>query len=285
MGSSLLLTHPASARVRHLREHELIDLHVPGSRLLGRRATVLTPTSCRANPLPVVVLLHGLGETGNERDGAYAWVERYGLATSYDRLLHPPVQRGIRRMRYLRTARAEQINRELKLRPFLGMILVCPYTPNVFEMNTAHALDEYAAWLVEVLLPEVRSRTPAKSGVRATGLDGCSLGGFISYQVFRRRPEAFFSCGGVQAAIGKESVGHYAGYFEQALKQHGERRLHFETSSLDPYHDANVALSKELLQRGVDNQLRVTPGPHNQLWLIESGTLEMLLWHDRALRE
>jgi iron(III)-salmochelin esterase len=262
-------------------EHELMDLRVSGSPQLGRRATVWVPKVSRGAPLPVLVLLHGLGETGNERDGAYAWAERYGLTSSYQRLLHPPVERGVRRMRYLLAPRAEAVNRELALRPFRGMILVCPYTPNVFKMNTAKALDEYAAWLVEVLLPEVRARTPARTGARWTGLDGCSLGGFISYQVFQRRPEAFFTCGGVQAAIGKGVAVQYADRIREIVQRVGPRRIHVETSSQDPYHDANVAFARQLARRGLEHQLRVSPGPHNQPWLIEAGTLEMLLWHDR----
>jgi hypothetical protein len=231
----------------------------------------------------VLVLLHGLGETGNDRDGAYAWVERYGLVSSYQRLLRPPVERGLRRLQFLSPQRAETINRELALHPFRGMILVCPYTPNVFKMNTASAIDDYAAWLVEVLLPEVRQRTPARSEPRATGLDGCSLGGFISYRVFQRRPESFFTCGGVQAAIGKGVASQYADRIQEIVQRVGPRRIHVETSSQDPYHDANVAFARELARRGLEHQLRVSAGPHNQPWLIEVGTLEMLLWHDRQL--
>lgn len=260
-----------------------MDLRLPGDPRLARRATVLTPKSSRGTPLPVLVLLHGLGETGNDRDGAYAWVERYGLASSYERLLHPPVERTLRRQLYLRPPRSQAINRELSLHPFRGMILVCPYTPNVFRMNTTQALDDYAAWIVEVLLPEVRARTPARSQMRWTGLDGCSLGGFISYQVFQRRPEAFFTCGGVQAAIGEGAAPQYAQRIHDIVQRLGPRRIHIETSSQDPYHDANVKLAEELSRRGVQHQLRVPPGPHNQPWLIEAGTLEMLLWHDRQL--
>lgn len=266
-----------------LPEHELMDLRVPGSAQLGRRATVFTPKRSRGAPLPVLVLLHGLGETGNERDGAYAWAERYGLLTSYERLLGPPVDRGLRRKSFLRAPRAEAIHRQLAMHPFRGMVLVCPYTPNVFRMNTAQALDDYAAWLVEVLLPEVRSRTPVRNGMRWTGLDGCSLGGFISFQVFQRRPEAFFTCGGVQAAIGKGIGTQYAQRFHDIVQRLGPRRFHVETSTEDPYHDANVELARQLARRGLDHRLRVPPGPHNQPWLIEVGTLEMLLWHDRQL--
>ena len=233
---------------------------------------------------PDLVLLHGLGETGNERDGVYAWAERYGLLSSYRRLLHPPVNKRPSRSGYLRAARADEIDRQLAWNPFLGMVLVCPYTPNVFELDTRRALDDYAAWLVEVLLPEVQSRTPVVEGMRSTGIDGCSLGGYVSYHVFQRRPEAFFTCGGVQAAIGKGAAEEHAKRFHEIVQRLGTRRFHIETSLQDPYHDANVELASRLARRGVDHQLRVSPGPHNQPWLIEVGTLEMLLWHAQQLR-
>ena len=243
-----------------LSEHELIDLRLPGQAQLGNRITVYTPKHTRGGTLPVLVLLHGLGETGNDRDGAYAWAERYGLLTSYERLLHPPVDQGLRHHRFLPKIRAEAIDRELMLYPFRGMILVCPYTPNVFQMNTMRALDDYAAWLVEIVLPEVHSRTPSKQGLRFTALDGCSLGGFISYQVFLRRPEAFYCCGGVQAAIGKDTAAFYAQQFHDIVQRLGPRRFHLETSTQDPYHDANVQLARQLERRGVEHDLRVLPG-------------------------
>lgn len=282
-GASTALLPLASKGEERFASHEWMDLRLPGSAQLARRATVFTPKESRGTPLPVLVLLHGLGETGNDRDGAYAWVERYGLLSSYERLWQPPVERTLSRQRFLVPERSRAINRELSLHPFRGMVLVCPYTPNVFRMNTSQALDDYADWIVQVLLPEVRSRTPVRSEMRWTGIDGCSLGGFISYQVFFRKPEAFYSCGAVQAAFGKGAASSYADTFKEIVERHGLRRIHIETSTSDPYHDANVLLSQQLSRRGIEHQLRVPPGPHNQPWLIEAGTLEMLLWHDRQL--
>ena len=260
---------------------KVIDLRLEGDPRLSKRATVAFPLSSRIGRLPVLILLHGLGETHNETEGAFAWIQRYGLLSSYQRLLHPPVNRADAKHRYLTPTRAEQINHQLALRPFQGMILVCPFTPNVFDMNTRKAIADYGAWLVQILLPEVRKRTPARQTVRATGIDGCSLGGYISYQVFQQRPQDFYTCGGVQAAFGKPSAAAYAARMAEIVKQHGKRAIHVQTSSEDPYHDANVLFSKHMAQRRVPHDLRVPPGPHNQPWLIDVGTLEMLLWHDR----
>jgi enterochelin esterase-like enzyme len=59
--------------------------------------------------------------------------------------------------------------------------------------------------------------------------------------------------------------------------------LHIETSTGDAFYRANLALSRELKKNGTPHDLVVLPGPHDQPFLREAGTLEMLLWHDRAL--
>jgi hypothetical protein len=63
----------------------------------------------------------------------------------------------------------------------------------------------------------------------------------------------------------------------------GPRPIRLGTSGADPYKAANQAMSKKLTELGVPNELSVPPGPHNQPWLKEVGTLDMLLWHDRKL--
>ena len=70
---------------------------------------------------------------------------------------------------------------------------------------------------------------------------------------------------------------------ERVVASSGPRPLHLLTSSRDPFREANQRLAAELMRRGVPHQLRVLPGPHDQPWLRESGTLEMLLWHARQL--
>jgi len=267
-----------------LPDHVLIDLQVSAANAIAHRATLLVPR--RAAPgavLPVLILLHGLGETGSERMGAYAWVERYGLASCASRLMHPPV-RSLSRQKYLRDERAEQINRELADRPFGDLVLVCPYVPNVYKASSpSGALDRYARWVTQELLPAVRERAPATSDPRRTGIDGCSLGGFVAFETFLRHPDHFYTCGGVQSAIGRGAVSSYANRLEKAVQGGMGHALHVETSLGDPFHDANVQLARELERRGVPVQLRVAPGPHDQPWLRDVGTLEMLLWHEAHL--
>ena len=60
--------------------------------------------------------------------------------------------------------------------------------------------------------------------------------------------------------------------------------VHIETSHSDPMQDLNRALSNDLTRRGVANDFVVLPGQHDQTFLREAGTMEMLLWHDRRPR-
>jgi enterochelin esterase-like enzyme len=228
------------------------------------------------------VLLHGLGETGNELLGIHAWGERYGLVRAHERLRKPPVSREYPKLDYLEEARARQLNQSLERRPYRGAVLVCPVTPNPHRGNSASILERYTSWLVDTLLPAVRQKVGASSRVRV-GLDGCSLGGYVGLEVLLRRPEAFQSFGLVQPAIGQASAVHYAARIAELISRVGPCPLHIETSSGDPYREPSRRLSEELSVRGVPNQFRLSPGPHNQPWLREVGTLEMLLWHDRQL--
>lgn len=258
---------------------ELRDLRFPGS--FSKRATLLLPRHAPADAkLRLLVLLHGLGETVNERMGAYAWIERYGLGDAYARLLAPPVARTSKRVD-VTDERLAAINAELARSPFRGMAIVCPFLPNV-NRSGGPSLDEVARFITGTVIPGAREASARIADDDAlTEIDGCSLGGYVALEVFLRRPRAFAAWGGVQSAIGAARAKSYAVRIARALAEHGPRALLVETSTRDAFRRGNEALSEALTQRGVAHTLRVLPGPHDQPWLREAGTLEMLLWHDR----
>ena len=265
------------------RAFRVLDIRLEGASDLSRRAKVLVPSwLAPGERAPVLVLLHGLGETANDELGVNAWVDRYGLLTAHARLSQPPLA-PIGRRGDLSTKRARALSEQLQAKPFDGRtIFVCPYLPNIWRLASPYqGLDRLARWTVEVLLPEVRSRTPAHPSPEQTAIDGCSLGGFAAFEVFLRQPASFAACGGVQAAISEASAARWADRFAAASQAVGPRALHIETSRGDAFFRANVALSRALERRGVVHELAVLPGPHDQPWLREVGTLEMLLWHDR----
>jgi predicted esterase len=260
-------------------------LTLQGEPKLARRALLLRPrVASPASAQRLLILLHGLGETRSEELGLIAWSKLYGLLNTYERLLHPPVARTLPKARYLTDARLQEVNRELSERPFTGFCVVCPITPNPQRLPpAAQTLDRYAAWLANELLPAVRKRLPKPADRLHVGLDGCSMGGYVALEVFLRKPELFGTFGGVQSAFGSGAAPRYAERLSEALKRVGKRPIHLETSTEDPYRRANEHLSRALEAQRVENQLRVVPGPHNQPWLREIGTLEMLLFHDRNL--
>jgi pimeloyl-ACP methyl ester carboxylesterase len=262
----------------------LRDLTVDGDAELGRRFTLFTPRGlARDERVPLVILLHGLGEAGDPRAGAYAWTDRYGLATSYDRLRTPPIQRTSKRLDWT-DARLGQVNADLLRTPFRGLALACPVTPNVAKLkDPGGALDRYASWLVDVVVPRARKEAPVVADAAHTHLDGCSMGGFVGLEVFLRRPDVFGAWGGVQSAFGAQRAAGYADRLAKVVKKI-PRPIHLETSEQDPFREANQLLSSELKKRAVPHQLQVLPGPHDQPWLREAGTIEMLLWHDRLPR-
>ncbi len=224
----------------------------------GRRFTLVVPKHIApGDKVPLVVLLHGLGETTDPRAGAFAWVERYGLVSSYERLRQ-------------------------RLPALRGLVMACPYMPNV--AGSGETLDAYGRWLTQALVPRVRREAPVLEGERTTRIGGCSLGGYVSLEIFLRRPESFGAWGGVQTAIGEGSAARNAERLAIAVGSDAgaPRALSLVTSTEDPFRKANEALARALAQRNVAHDLRVLPGGHTQPWLREVGTLETLSFHARA---
>lgn len=265
-------------------ELETKDLELDGGRHTPRRARAFFPKARRTDErFPLLVLLHGLAETESEAIGVRAWSDRYGLLAADRRLRHPPVVRE-RPNRYLSDERLAKINARLAARPFRGFVVVCPYTPNVYkEASTASAVDRYAAWIKQTLLPAARAATPARTEAEATAIDGCSLGGYVALEVFLRAPEEFGAVGGVQAAIGETPALISAERLRNTIARTGPRAIHIETSVWDPSLKVHELWSARLKELGVPHELDVLPGGHDQIFLREVGTLEMLLWHDHRM--
>jgi predicted esterase len=259
-------------------ELEARDLDVEGAGARHRMRLFLPrrPTSPPNVRVPLLVLLHGLGETTDEQLGAHAWSDRYGLVTAYERLRHPPVARTSTRADWT-DARLAEVNASLAARPFRGFVVACPFMP-----QPRGSIDAYARWLIDAAIPRARLEAGALLGdPRETMLGGCSLGGYASLEIFLRHADLFRAWGGVQTAISEASAASYAARIADVTAKNGGRDILLETSTLDPFRKANVALAAALEARGVARELRVLPGPHDQPWLREAGTIEALLWFDR----
>jgi enterochelin esterase-like enzyme len=261
------------------------ELPIPGAGRFGQKCLLLRPTRVADSvALPLLVLFHGLGETGSEALGIHAWYERYGLPEAYARLCAPPVVRTLPRQRYLSDERLAEINGELALSPFPDVALVCPFTPNVLGKDpSSPVLDRYAEYVEHALLPVVRAATPTLEGAGHLGVDGVSLGGYVSLEVFSRKPELFGVVGSMQGAFGAQLADVYARRIAEASSKYGPRRVHVTTSSFDPFRDAAKRLAQRLDERGVSSTFTLGEGPHDQTFLREAGTLELLLFQARAL--
>jgi len=272
---------PATSALPTSPDLDFRDITVTGDKKLGQRFLLCVPKHLKAGEkVPLVVLLHGLGETGDPRLGAFAWVERYGLATAYERLRKPPIARTTKRKDWT-DSRLSEVNASLTQKPFGGLCLVCPVTPNVHKLpDPSASLDAYAAWIADTVIPRARKDAPVYTDASRTAIDGCSLGGYVSLEVFLRRPDVFGAFGGVQSAIGEHRAATYADRLSKALSK-GAKPFHLLTSESDPFLAANKKLAAEAKKKGVACDLRVLPGPHDQPWLREAGTIEALLWHDR----
>ncbi|MFP6687439.1 MAG: hypothetical protein VB934_22160 [Polyangiaceae bacterium] len=246
------------------------------------RFTLLVPTLSKTRPVPLLVLLHGLGETHDPRTGAYAWLERYGLAMAYDRLHRPPVRALDDRARYWTNTKLSEINQQLAARPFRGFAIACPYTPNVYRApSRQRILDRYADWISDAVVPRARSEANIIADAAHTSLDGCSLGGYVGLEVFLRKSSEFHAWGSVQGALGSHRIPGYIERLKAIVTPQSRHRLHLETSHADAFRGVNERFSRSLRAASLPHDFSLLRGPHNQPFLRDSGTLNMLLWHDR----
>lgn len=278
-----LPARPGLAKVAESAELSRIELSLAGDPAFGR-ALVFVPRVLPPKP-ELLVLLHGLGETVEQGMGSRAFAERYGLLTAVQRLTHPPVALVDPRHDYFGTGRLEEVNAQLKQRPFRCPVLLCPFTPNTYKAGGDETLLRFASFVLGPLKAEVEQRTGATFPMARSMISGVSLGGYLAIELFLKNPEAYSALGSAQGAFGPNQAARYALGVEQATARVGRRRVELLTSSFDPYRRQNEALHKHLQQRKQASRLRVSPGPHDQRWLNESGVIEMLLCADDVFAE
>ncbi len=166
----------------------------------GRAVVVVPGWGGPGARFPVLVALHGRGEAlKGAVDGAMGWPRDYALLRAIDRLHTPP----LREADYeglADQARMADANASLAGRPFGGVIVACPWLPDLHPAATGD-IAAYSRFLVDELLPRVRQETPALGAAEATGIDGVSLGGVVALRVGLTCPESFAAVGGIQPAL------------------------------------------------------------------------------------
>jgi iron(III)-salmochelin esterase len=235
--------------------------------------------------LPVLVTMHGRGEAfkGPAR-GARGWVDDYWMPRAIDRISHPPLTPADL-LRLADPIRLQRLNEALAQKPYRGLIVVCPYTPDILAgdrpFSAARGLSEF---LVDVLLPRVYEETPALGTRASTGIDGVSLGGRAALLVGLERPTAFGVVAGLQPAFDSADAPELGRRAEAARRANPSLVLRLLTSDGDYFLQPTQAIAREWRRLGVMHELLVVPGPHNYEFNRGPGAFEMLTFHDRALR-
>jgi enterochelin esterase-like enzyme len=245
-----------------------------------QRALVLAPPSQK--PLPVLVALHGRGESGRGLDvGAHAWRDDYHMEQIEGRLRAPPLLPADL-LDMARPERLARMNASLAADPYAGLAVVCPYTPGLRDRSLAGA-QGFARFVIDTLLPRARAEAALATTRAATGIDGVSMGGRLALLVGLGHPDVFGAVGALQPALRSEETSTFAALARSAMDRH-PLALRLVSSDGDPFLPAVRALSDELRKVGVTHELVVTPGPHDYAWNRGPGGAEMLLWHERVLR-
>jgi iron(III)-salmochelin esterase len=246
---------------------------------------VLLPERRQGERFPVLVALHGRGEAfkGPKR-GARGWVEDYELPAAVARLHAPPLTETDFK-KFVEPDRLDGFNQTLARHPYRGLIVVCPYTPDVLAGDKPFsAVTPFSKLVVDELLPRVKRELPAIGTPAATGIDGVSLGGRVSVLVGFERPEAFGAVAGLQPAFDSADAPELARRAKAAREANPRLRIRLLTSDGDFFLNATRAISKAFDAAGVQHDLAVVPGPHDYPFNRGPGAYEMLLFHDRALR-
>lgn len=234
---------------------------------------------------PVLVALHGRGESlKGSRRGARGWLDDYALGRAMSRLVAPPLKKKDFQG-YVSPDRLRRINRSLRAQPYAGLIVVCPFLPDVLRRENAFTESEpLAAFIVDVLLPRVYAKTPAIGSAASTGIDGVSLGGRAALLVGFSRPRAFGSIDALQAAVDGSEVERFAELGARALADNPQLVFRLLTSDQDHFRRVNESLSAALASKGVPHRLLRVQGTHSYRFNRGPGGIEMLLFHDRVLR-
>jgi hypothetical protein len=249
------------------------------------RAAIVVPTwGSPDEKYPVVVALHGRGESLKPPvEGALGWPRDYALVRAFDRLRAPPLRdedyEGL-----CEPARMAETNASLARRPFGGVIVACPFLPDVRPAATAE-IGPYARFLLDVLLPRVRRETPALATSEATGIDGVSLGGIVALRIGLSSPDAFGAVGGIQPALREGQAADWTLLAQNARARCANLRLRILTSHDDYFRNAILGVDRAWTAAGVRHDFADVVGPHDYVFNRGPGSIELLLWNDRALRD
>jgi iron(III)-salmochelin esterase len=263
---------------------ERIEWSFPDTPLGRLHAVIAVPAGAeKGERFPVLVALHGQGESRREpARGALGWVEDYRMPGALRRLHSPPLTSddfgGM-----VTAERLAEINRALERRPYRGLVVVCPYLPDLFwGAGQLREARQYGDFLIQRLLPRVRREVPS-AGERV-GIDGVSLGGRAALLAGLSRPRDFDVVGAMQPALDRGDIELMRSLAQRARKRDPGLRLRLLSSDRDHFLRVTRDLSAAWRRAGLEHRLDVVRGTHSYEFNRGPGVIEMLLFHDRALR-
>ncbi|HEY8089644.1 MAG TPA: esterase [Polyangiaceae bacterium] len=248
----------------------------------GKVVVVVPAWGTEETRFPVVVALHGRGEAMKTPvEGAMGWPRDYAMVRAFDRLRAPPLT-NTDYEGFADPARMAETNASLAAHPFGGVIVACPWLPDVRPATTGD-IRVLARYLLDVLLPRVRKETPALVSPEATGIDGVSLGGMLALRIGLSSPADFGAVGGIQAAFDGGQNAEWTALAQAARARRPGLKLRLLTSHDDYFHDPIVSVSKSWKAAGVTHDFADVPGPHDYIFNRGPGSIELLMFHDRNL--
>jgi enterochelin esterase-like enzyme len=249
----------------------------------GGRAVAIVPAWTKPGErLPLLFALHGRGEAQKGPAlGVMGWPKDYALLRAIERVCAPPLTRAdFEDM--VEPSRLTAHNAALAERPFAGLVVVCPYSPDV-DLRKPREIREYASYVMGTLLPRARRELPVLGTPAATGIDGVSLGGALALRIGLANADAFGAVGSLQAAIGTEQVQDFTALARSARAKNASVELRLLTSDKDYFREAIEVTSAAWKKAGIAHVLEEVPGVHDYPFNRGPGAIEMLLWHDRVL--
>ncbi|MBX3212961.1 MAG: hypothetical protein KF850_13065 [Labilithrix sp.] len=247
------------------------------------RAVAIVPTWTAPDAkLPMLFALHGRGEANKGPAlGVMGWPKDYALLRAIERVCAPPLTtEDFERM--VDAKRLVEHNESLARRPFAGLVVVCPYSPDV-DLRKPPQIREYAAYFMNTVLPRAKKELPVLGTPTSIGIDGVSLGGALALRIGLGNPESFGALGTLQAAVGDDQVPELTELARAARAKNPDLALRLLTSDKDYFRRALRKASAAWRAAGIEHDFEEVPGVHDYPFNRGPGAIEMLLWHDRRL--
>ena len=247
------------------------------------QVVVVTPTWGKTSDrYPALIALHGRGEALKPpSEGAMGWPRDYALVRAIERLCAPPLNEDDLEG-FVDPERLAETNRALVERPFAGVVVICPYLPDI-NLRSSSDIADYGKYLLNVVLPRMRKELPIVPSADATGIDGVSLGGAVALRVGLTNAKSFGAVGALQPAISDDQAIEWTELARAAIAKKPTLKLRLTTSHEDFYHAPITHLDDAWRAANVPHDFGDVPGPHDYPFNRGPGAIEMLTWHDREL--